>query len=159
MNLAEKVEVWKDREGAYREMAEYNADHIHTTPDGRHFRHGDGVEVDGDGEPIESLIARTATQIAGAIIEDAEGTLAARIDAAIAWANRGTDCDLSQADRDALELLRGLLAGERYTLCDYDAGDSIRPATVEEVCECAVAMSADGGSGVIRVDGRCCHVE
>lgn len=27
-------------------------DHIHTTPDGRHFRHGDGAEVDGEGNPL-----------------------------------------------------------------------------------------------------------
>ena len=30
----------------------FDADHIHTTPEGRHFRHGDGVEVDGEGNPI-----------------------------------------------------------------------------------------------------------
>jgi hypothetical protein len=30
----------------------FTAGHIHTTPEGRHFRHGDGVEVDGEGEPI-----------------------------------------------------------------------------------------------------------
>src|SRR5687767_10197126 len=27
----------------------FDADHIHTTPSGRHFRHGDGIEVDGEG--------------------------------------------------------------------------------------------------------------
>lgn len=27
-------------------------DHIHTTLEGRHFRHGDGVEVDGEGNPL-----------------------------------------------------------------------------------------------------------
>lgn len=31
---------------------QFAPDHIHTTPEGRHFRHRDGVEVDGDGEPI-----------------------------------------------------------------------------------------------------------
>ena len=31
---------------------EFDFDHIHTTPAGRHFRHGDGVEVDGEGLPI-----------------------------------------------------------------------------------------------------------
>lgn len=30
----------------------FDAEHIHTTPSGRHFRHGDGVEVDGEGNPI-----------------------------------------------------------------------------------------------------------
>ncbi len=25
----------------------FDPEHIHTTPEGRHFRHGDGVEVDG----------------------------------------------------------------------------------------------------------------
>ncbi len=29
----------------------FDADHTHTTPAGRHFRHGDGAEVDGDGSP------------------------------------------------------------------------------------------------------------
>lgn len=34
-------------------MDEYfDFNHIHTTPDHRHFRHGDGVEVDGNGEPM-----------------------------------------------------------------------------------------------------------
>lgn len=27
-------------------------DHIHTTPAGRHYRHGDGAEVDGDGNAV-----------------------------------------------------------------------------------------------------------
>lgn len=31
----------------------FDADHIHTTPGGRHFRHGDGREVDGEGVEIE----------------------------------------------------------------------------------------------------------
>ncbi len=30
----------------------FDADHIHTTPEGRHFRHGDGQEVDGEGDPV-----------------------------------------------------------------------------------------------------------
>jgi hypothetical protein len=35
-------------------MSEHFDDqHIHTTLDCRHFRHGDGAEVDGDGEPID----------------------------------------------------------------------------------------------------------
>lgn len=33
---------------------QFPADHIHTTPEGRHFRHGDGVEVDGEGDAIET---------------------------------------------------------------------------------------------------------
>ena len=33
----------------------FDDSYIHTTPDGRHFRHGDGVEVDGEGNPIEEL--------------------------------------------------------------------------------------------------------
>jgi hypothetical protein len=40
-------------------MDEFDFGHIHTTPDGRHFRHGDGVEVDGEGNPLaENLTAR-----------------------------------------------------------------------------------------------------
>lgn len=30
----------------------FDFDHIHTTPEGRHFRHGDGQEMDGDGNPV-----------------------------------------------------------------------------------------------------------
>lgn len=42
-------------------------------------------------------------------------------------------------------------------MLDYGLTDSIMAHY--NLDECAVAMSADGGSGVIRVDGRCCHVE
>ena len=34
----------------------FDADYIHTTPEGRHFRHGDGAEVDGEGNPIERVV-------------------------------------------------------------------------------------------------------
>lgn len=31
----------------------FDDNYIHTTPEGRHFRHGDGVEVDGEGNPLK----------------------------------------------------------------------------------------------------------
>ena len=37
----------------------FDANHIHTTPEGRHFRHGDGVEVDGEGNPIAETFTAT----------------------------------------------------------------------------------------------------
>ncbi len=39
----------------------FDFDHIHTTPEGRHFRHGDGAEVDGEGDPLDpATISRDA---------------------------------------------------------------------------------------------------
>lgn len=39
---------------------QFSPDHIHTTTEGRHFRHGDGVEMDGDGNPKTSFSAAEA---------------------------------------------------------------------------------------------------
>ncbi len=44
-------------------------------------------------------------------------------------------------------------------LCDYDTADTLRPATAEEAIASAEAAEADGGRGVIDVDGRRCYVE
>ncbi len=54
----------------------------------------------------EQQVAQAATRIAGSIFEDADGTVTDRLDAAIAWENRGTDADLTGADRVALVELR-----------------------------------------------------
>ena len=44
-------------------------------------------------------------------------------------------------------------------LCDYGTADTIRPATAEEAIASAEAAEADGGRGVIEIDGRRCYVE
>ncbi len=44
-------------------------------------------------------------------------------------------------------------------LCDYNTGDTIRPATAEERAESLEAARYDGGAGVIEIDGRSCYVE
>jgi len=44
-------------------------------------------------------------------------------------------------------------------LCDYDTAETIRPATAEESAASSEAAEADGGRGVIDVDGRRCYVE
>jgi len=53
--LAHEIERDNDVEcelSMIEEGEHFSHDHIHTTPDGRHFRHGDGVEVDGEGNVI-----------------------------------------------------------------------------------------------------------
>ena len=59
---------------------------------------------------------------------------------------------LSAIDRFARRWRHGLL-------CDYDTAETLRPATAEEAIESAEAAEADGGRGVIDVDGRRCYVE
>ena len=44
------------------------------------------------------------------------------------------------------------------TLTDYQTGESIRPATAAERAASLAAAKADGGAGVIRVDGRSVYV-
>lgn len=44
------------------------------------------------------------------------------------------------------------------TLCDYQTGEDIRPATREEHDASVVAAETDGGVGVIEVDGRSVYV-
>lgn len=44
-------------------------------------------------------------------------------------------------------------------LCDYETGESIRPATADEAVSSRAAARVDGGAGIIRVDGRRCYVE
>jgi hypothetical protein len=43
-------------------------------------------------------------------------------------------------------------------LYDYLTGTCIRPATQEEAQDSSLAAEADGGAGVIEVDGRSCYV-
>lgn len=51
------------------------------------------------------------------------------------------------------------MINEHGTLCDYQTGDSIRPATADERAESIEAARYDGGAGVIVIDGRLCYVE
>ena len=44
------------------------------------------------------------------------------------------------------------------TLTDYATGESIRPALGSERAASIEAAKSDGGSGVIKVDGRSCYV-
>jgi hypothetical protein len=44
------------------------------------------------------------------------------------------------------------------TLTDYQTGESIRPATAAERAASLAAAKADGGAGVIRIDGRSVYV-
>ena len=104
----------------------------------------------------EQRIARAAMTIAGCIFEDADqSTLAGKLQHCCAWRNQGTDSDLTQVDREGLRLLLNAAAGIRSNLCDSETGAVIRAATVEEVCESAVA----GPEGHIMVDGARCYVE
>jgi hypothetical protein len=107
---------------------------------------------------LNAMISSAARQIAGCTWDDTEGaTLADRLTAVYQSADKGSDCDLTHVDRDAIATLQGLLSGESFSLHDYTTGDMIRPATPREVCACAVAQSSDGGSGVIIVDGISCY--
>jgi len=95
------------------------------------------------------LIADAANRIAGAIFEDCteDGPLSERLEAVLSWRNLGTDCDLTIEDRTAVRLLLDAATGVTSDLVDYDTGDVVRAATVEEVCESAIAPG-----GVIRID-------
>jgi len=44
-------------------------------------------------------------------------------------------------------------------LCDYQTGDTIREATIEELRASIKAAKHDGGAGVILIDGKPCYVE
>lgn len=100
--------------------------------------------------PIEQQISRAASQIAGAIYDDAPGTVLARIRHAISW----TDGDLTSEDRDALGLLEDVLTGIAADLFDSDTARAIREATADEAIESALARP----EGHILVDGRRCYV-
>lgn len=105
------------------------------------------------------LIAVAAGKIAGACWDDASTTdLVARLNEVRNIAAAGTDGDLTQADRDALDTLIGLATGETFVLTNYQSGESIRPATDAEVCDCAVAQSRDNGVGAFSVGGETCCV-
>ena len=104
----------------------------------------------------EQRIAQAAMTIAGCIFEDCRVTaLVGKLLHCCQWQNQGTDDDLTQADRDGLRLLLDAAAGIRSNLCDSETGAVIRAATVEEVCESAVA----GPEGHIMVDGLQCYVQ
>lgn len=59
----------------------------------------------------------------------------------------GVDSVLVKIDRDC-----------RFDLVDYETGERVREATLEEAEESIEAASLDGGAGVIEVDGRRCYV-
>ena len=50
-------------------------------------------------------------------------------------------------------------AADNGCLCDYETGESIRPATADEAAASRATARTDGGAGVIRIDGRRCYVE
>ena len=105
------------------------------------------------------LIAVAASKIAGAAWDDAESTdLVARLNEVRNLSPAGSDGDLTQADRDAIDTLICLASGEKFTLCNYQTGESIRQATDAEVCDCAVAQSSDGGVGAFAIEGITCCV-
>jgi hypothetical protein len=45
------------------------------------------------------------------------------------------------------------------TLYDYQTGEAIRPATVEELAASIEAAKNDSGDGVIKIDGVTCYVQ
>lgn len=103
----------------------------------------------------EQKIAAAAALIAGSIFEDAEGdTLEENIEYCLNWKNLGTDCDLSNSDKDGLRLLLDAATGITSDLCDSDTTEVIREATIDEACQSATA----GPEGHILVDGRRCYV-
>ena len=59
--------------------------------------------------------------------------------------------DAARAELHAVEVAPGALH-------DYEGGDYLRPATSAEAAESIAAARADGGAGVIAVDGRRCYV-
>lgn len=103
-----------------------------------------------------ALISQAASKIAGAAWDDATETdLVARLQAVRNTPRLGTDGDLTNVDRDALDTLIGLATGEKFMLHNYQTGEMIRRATDAEVCQCAVAQTTSGGSGAFagEVDG------
>ena len=104
----------------------------------------------------EQRIARAAMAIAGCIFEDCDqSTLVDKLRHCSTWRNQGTDDDLTHSDREGLRLLLDAARGFCCNLCDSETGALIRAATVEEVCESAVA----GPEGHIMADGVQCYVE
>ena len=104
----------------------------------------------------EQRIAQAAMTIAGSIFEDCDQpALVDKLRHCCSWRNQGTDDDLTHSDREGLRLLLDAARGFCCNLCDSETGVVIRAATVEEVCESAVA----GPEGHIMVDGVQCYVE
>lgn len=56
----------------------FDHDHIHTTPEGRHFRHGDGREVDGDGNVLPELRETASLGSAGDLRPQAQDAQSGR---------------------------------------------------------------------------------
>lgn len=104
---------------------------------------------------IEHEVSRAAQAIAGAIYDDASGSVKDRIEACIDWCDKGTDGDLTSEDRAALALLLDCLTGITSDLMDSDTAQKIRGATEAEAIESALARP----EGHIEVDGRRCYVE
>jgi len=104
----------------------------------------------------EQRIAQAAMTIAGCIFEDCDQpTLVTKLRHCCEWRNQGTDDDLTQEDREGLRLLLYAAIDLNCNLCNSETGAVIRTATVEEVCESAVA----GLGGHIMVDDVQCYVE
>lgn len=57
-------------------------------------------------------------------------------------------------DARAQALVFEVATASEYELYDYETGDYIRPATVEEYEASVAAAEIDGGAGAIRIDGR-----
>lgn len=104
---------------------------------------------------VEQKVSAAASQIAGAIYDDATGTVSARLHAAYSWTNQGTDGDLTGEDRQALLMLEDVLTGVSSDLMDSDTAEKIRDATEDEAIESALVRP----EGHIMVDGRRCYVE
>ena len=71
----------------------------------------------------------------------------------------GTYSDQATAYDSLCSACTGAISLSRYRLMAYDTAESIRPATPAEVVASRIAAEADGGAGVIAVDGRSCYVE
>ena len=125
-----------------------NADAISNPASETATTNGDETMTDGQ------KINRLASQIAGSVFDDAEGTLEERLEHAIEWKNLGTDCDICGDDRDRLRLLLDAATGITSDLTCSDTNDVIREATIDEACASAEA----GAEGHILIDGRRCYV-
>lgn len=99
----------------------FDFDHIHTTPEGRHFRHGDGVEVDGEGNPMATVKMSVMDYTTGDRLGAAEidAATAARYAACAAPAFQWPEGIASAADvLDAADLGRLGIDGRRVIWLD-----------------------------------------
>lgn len=103
---------------------------------------------------LTAKISAAASKIAGAIYDDATGTVDQRLEFCIGWKNQGSDGELTSEDRNALGLLLDALTGITSDLYDSDAASVIREATEEEAIKSALA----GPEGHILVNSRRCYV-